>query len=97
MRWSTNILDSSINNFNSFTIPKRLENKVDKCFDTKTTLFENDELNVTITSSFFQKTNSDYIKLYVIDSDRRYWSSDVVIEDKEGNDIGIKDIIYEIK
>ena len=97
MRWSVGILKLEINNFIDCAIPSRLINKVDKCVDTKTTLFENNTLDITIKTTQFGNLPDQYVEMYIIDSDRRYWNDTVVSEDLEGKDIGMEDILYLIE
>jgi len=80
--------------FKEITIPKRLEGKVTKCYDSETTINEVESLNFTLEYKNFDViTNKDYIKIWVIDSDRDL-TNNYIYEDEFGNGVGREDYTY---
>jgi len=97
LRWSANILTSYINNFQESTIPIRLVNKVDKCFFTDKTLKSGENMTFDINYDIFIPSSDTEVQVFIIDSDLRYYTSEPVFEENNGEDIGASDIISIIK
>jgi len=96
-RWSPKIISVYIKGYDSIAIPARLKDKVDKCFDLKRTI-ENEEYIIQVSYQRFGiLDSSDYINTIVLDSDYRYYSKGLLLEDSNFNDIGVKDVQYNIK
>lgn len=102
LRWSFNIISADIIGKGHSETPSRLNEKVDRCYDSIDISGNSSEPSVfEIRYTLFKQTTSeDFIKVYLIDEDARYWqlasSNGYVSEDKEGKDIGIPDVIYRI-
>ncbi len=95
-RWSKNIIGVSLFNQTIAEKPKRLGNKVDKCFLIANEL-KDEEKSLDLTFKWFGNIEeSDYIKAYLIDADIHYFGG-LMAEDAQKNDIGISDIYFEIR
>jgi hypothetical protein len=100
VRWSENIMSVDINNTERKEPPKRLLNKVDRCFALKETITS--KLSVPINYRVFgDLVDEDYLDVYIIDGDLRYNIRNIdggyVIEGFNYEDIGAKDIYYRIR
>lgn len=75
--------------------PKRLNDKIDKCYYIEKTIDKQHPLNLVFSYKAYNNTNEyDFIRFYVLDSEiqgNRY-----VFEDISGNDIGAKDFEFNI-
>jgi len=95
VRWSEHIITVKSDQYVLLdNTPKRLENKVDKCFNTKTTL-KNESLILFLTfDKFGTLSPNDKIDMVFIDEDNALTANGVVLspEDKDGNDVGLNDI-----
>lgn len=83
------------------TIPKRLEKKVNVCYYTKQSVDKNFIVVPIRYQKFGEIDDSQYINVYVLDGDvlwnDRNSLDGLSYEDKQGNDIGGRDIFYVIK
>ncbi len=103
VRWTSRVVAVHLPDLNLTDVPTRLYNKVDRCYES-TEISQNSSsptlLNISY-ESFGNLRETDFIKLYFIDQDVRYWSltqeNPLISEDQEGEDIGKRDIIYLIR
>lgn len=97
VRWSSNFIRAFPANYSKSTIPKRLVNKVDACYDMQQDII-NQKLLIPISYQRFGMLSSiDYINIYIVDSDNRYYTPIKVQEDTDGKDIGAEDQLLIIK
>lgn len=99
-RWTRNMISVKING-EVEDKPKRLENKVDKCYNLETTL-NNSFIEIPISFvKFGSLASDDKIIVYILDGEVRYQNPYKILreelDDETYIDIGSHDIIYEIK
>lgn len=99
VRWSRNIISvTSVTNYEEELAPKRLENKVDRCYNTDISL-NNESIDIFLNyKKFGELMTDDSIKVIIMDGDIRYTNPYKIIrEGGNKSDIGVPDIVYEIK
>jgi len=102
VRWSNHIISVRLSGMGRSEIPSRLDGKIDKCYDSidiSQNLSEPTRLELDY-DVYGKIDEDDFIKIYLIDEDFRYWGlatgDGYVAEDEEGNDIGIPDLVYQL-
>jgi hypothetical protein len=96
--WTTNIISVSEDNCTDSClieqIPARLQNKVDKCFNTETTL-NKDKIDVKFKITSDNANSLDEITFYIFDKDTA--DNFELLSEYEGINLGSEDKIYTIK
>ena len=78
-------------------ISKMLKSKSIKCYDLKTSLNSN-YVNLSLNYVNYREIDHiDKITAYIIDGDILCSNSTVLYEGSEGQDLGAKDVMYEIR
>lgn len=99
-RWSAKIIDAQIFGYEETLEPKRLKNKVDKCFITHQSLNKNSMILPITYTKFGNLNEYDFIEVYIIDGDLSYntrnSNDNYIIEDSNGKDVGMLDFYYRI-
>jgi len=96
IRWSNNIISTNIINANETNKPKRIEEKVDKCYLLNNIEDTNKVLDLKF-KTFLGINDADFINLFIIDRDYDIKTGYLTAEDSDGNDIGIKDMNLTIR
>lgn len=105
LQWSSKIISVTIPDKDEMlTLPKRLEGKVVKCYSLKSTLKDDHVIIPIQYIKYGTLDESDFIQIYVLDGDIRYYSinpldgyKSYILEDTQGNDVGQKDYLYVVK
>lgn len=86
--WSRNIIYADLP-FKEISKPKRLENKINKCYELK-------EKSFILTYKDYNP-EEEWIELWLVDKDYAYWNTgDLVVETPDLEDLGMEDYIYKI-
>lgn len=82
------------------SVPSRLSTKVDKCYQIAKTLLANETFSTKLdVSTVLYVSDDDYLNIYIMDREDTKQANGKYIyssSDLEGNDVGLKDIIYKI-
>lgn len=91
IRWSKNIISAIIDGSPQTDKPKRLQDKVDKCYLLGDMQDENKTIDLKF-KTFSGIDENDYINVFFIDQDYNILTGSLSSEDNKNQDIGIKDI-----
>lgn len=105
LQWSARVVSVTIPSYQETNkIPKRLQGKVVKCYEITQTIKDDHIIFPIRYSKFGNLDDADFIKIYILDGDIRYYSinpldgyKSYIIEDEQGNDVGEPDIEYIVK
>jgi len=76
--------------------PERLKNDIDRCYYIKRNIEKGLPFKITFNyKAYMLIEDSDFIKVYIIDSDLR--NGKMVFEDINKQDVGTEDLVYEIR
>ena len=95
VRWSEHIITVQNEQYSIVdVIPQRLKNRVDKCFNTKTTLKDSTLIVFLKFDKFGSLSPNDKIDVIFVDKDNSLLSNGLVLsaEDSQGADIGLNDV-----
>jgi hypothetical protein len=93
-RWTYNFIDVSLPNYLQIDVPKRLQNKVDRCYNIAQNYTKRLDLAVSFRSNDLQP--SDNILIYILDSDIQK-GGNYDVSNEVGNYSGIPDVIYDLR